>query len=85
MVKFPKLKLKDPYAKKGLPVWKKWLISISVLIVVAGGLWLGNLLAWAGAPSPFPFFNKDKVEVVEIVEMAEPAKDIPNDSVGEDI
>ena len=85
MVKFPKLKLKDPYAKKGLPVWKKWLISISVLIVVAGGLWLGNLLAWAGAPSPFPFFNKDKVEVVEIVEMAEPAEDIPNDSVGEDI
>ena len=31
MVKFPKLKLKDPYAKKGLPTWKKWVIHVSLL------------------------------------------------------
>ena len=65
VAKFPKLKIKDPYAKKGLPAWKKWLISLSVLVVVAAGLWLGNLLAWAGAPSPL--FNKVEVEVVEEV------------------
>ncbi len=69
IVKFPKMKLKDPYAKKGLPTWKKWLISLSVLVVVVAGLWLGNLLKWAGAPSPLPRFNK--VEVVEPAELAE--------------
>lgn len=66
IAKYPKLKLKDPYAKKGLPAWKKWLISLSALIVVLTGLWLGNLLAWMGTPSPL--FNKDSVEVVENVE-----------------
>ena len=71
MARFPKLKLKDPYAKKGLPTWKKWVISLSVLVVVIGGLWLGNLLAWAGAPSPLPMFNKAEVEVVETVEIVE--------------
>ena len=72
MVKFPKLKLKDPYAKKGLPTWKKWLISLSALIVVVAGLWLGNLLKWAGAPSPLPFFNKTEVvETIEVVEVTE--------------
>ena len=71
MARFPKLKLKDPYAKKGLPTWKKWVISLSVLVVVIGGLWLGNLLAWAGAPSPLPMFNKAEVEVVETIEIVE--------------
>jgi hypothetical protein len=65
IVRFPKLKLKDPYAKKGLPTWKKWLISLSALVVLVAGLWLGNLLKWAGAPSPL--FNKP-AEVVEVVE-----------------
>ena len=72
VAKFPKLKIKDPYAKKGLPAWKKWLISLSVLAVVAAGLWLGNLLAWAGAPSPL--FNKNEVEVVEVDETADAAE-----------
>ena len=80
MARFPKLKLKDPYAKKGLPTWKKWLISLSALIVVVGGLWLGNLFAWAGAPSPLPFFNKAKVEVVETV-VAVDTETVVNDSV----
>ena len=71
IAKFPKLKIKDPYAKKGIPTWKKWLISLSALIVVVAGLWLGNLLKWAGAPSPLPVFNKAEVEVVEVVEPTE--------------
>ena len=66
-VKFPKLKLKDPYAKKGLPTWKKWMISLATLIVVIAGLWLGNLLKWVGAPSPLFHSNKNEVGVVEKV------------------
>ena len=66
IAKFPKLKLKDPYAKKGLAPWKKWCISIATIAVVVAGLWLGNLLSWANLPSPLPFFNKE--EAVECVE-----------------
>ena len=80
MARFPKLKLKDPYAKKGLPAWKKWLISLVTLAVVLVGLWLGNLLAWAKLSSPLPFFNKEKVEVVESPEAATPAETIAADS-----
>ncbi|MBE6234571.1 MAG: hypothetical protein E7118_08940 [Bacteroidales bacterium] len=64
IAKFPALKLKDPYAKKGLAPWKKWCISIASLAVVLVGLWLGNLFAWAGLPSPLPWFGKEEVEVV---------------------
>ena len=67
--KYPKLKLKDPYARKGIAPWKAWLISISVLIVVCAGLYLGNIFAWAGYKSPLPFFNK--TEVVEEVVIEE--------------
>lgn len=65
IAKFPKLKLKDPYAKKGLAPWKKWCISLLTLAVVIVALWLVNLLSWAKLPSPLPFFNKEKVEVIE--------------------
>ncbi len=65
IAKFPKLKMKDPYAKKGLPAWKKWCISVGALAVVVVVLWLTNLLSGAKLPSPLPFFNKEKVEVVE--------------------
>ena len=81
VAKFPKLKIKDPYAKKGIPTWKKWVISLSVLVVVAAGLWLGNLLKWAGAPSPLPCFNKAEVEVVEAVEAVEATEAVVADSV----
>lgn len=64
IAKYPKLKLKDPYAKKAIPTWKKWLISLLTLAVVATALWLSNLLAWAQLPSPLPVFNKEEVEVV---------------------
>lgn len=72
VAKYPKLKLKDPYARKGLAPWKKWVISLSALAVVAAGLWLGNLLKWAGLPSPLPWFNKTEVvEEAVVLDMTE--------------
>ena len=68
IAKFPAIKLKDPYAKKGLPVWKRWVISISSLVVVLAVLWLVNLFAWAKLPSPLPWFDKDEPAVEEVVE-----------------
>lgn len=52
IVKFPKIKIKDPYAGKKLPCWAKWLISLTAAAIVAVTLWLCNLLAWASLPSP---------------------------------
>ena len=37
--KFPKIKMKDPYAKKGLATWQKILITLICLAVVAATLW----------------------------------------------
>ncbi|MCM1178357.1 MAG: hypothetical protein NC308_09090 [Clostridium sp.] len=61
IVKFPKLKLKDPYAKKGMATWKKWCISAGCIAAVAIALWLCNLLAWASLPSPI-FGQKEVTE-----------------------
>jgi hypothetical protein len=80
IAKFPKLKIKDPYAKKGLPTWLKWVISLVVLVVVVAGLWLGNIFAKFGAPSPLPCFNKEQVEVVEAPQPA-PAETVVADSI----
>ena len=55
--KFPKMKLKDPYAK-GLAPWKKWVVTLAALVVVAAGLWVFGLLSWAGVKSPFDRFNE---------------------------
>ena len=63
--KYPKMKLTDPYAKAGLAPWKKWLISLSAVIVALGVLWIFNLLAWAKLPSPLPRYHK--AEAVEEV------------------
>ena len=71
IAKFPKLKLKDPYAKKGMPVWKRWVISLSSLVFVVLVLWLVNLFAWAKLPSPLPWFDKDEPVVEEVVETVE--------------
>lgn len=70
IAKFPKLKLKDPYAKKGLAPWKAWCISLAALVVVAGGLWLFNLLSWAGLKSPLPRYNKPEAVEEVVVECA---------------
>ena len=65
--KFPKLKLKDPFAKKGLAPWKKLMVSLAVLAVALAGLWMFNLLSWAGFQSPLPRYN-ETVAVEEVVE-----------------
>ncbi|MBE6216539.1 MAG: hypothetical protein E7124_00670 [Bacteroidales bacterium] len=72
IAKYPTVKLKDPYARKGLAPWKAWLVSLSSLIVVLAVLWVFNLFAWAGLKSPLPRYNKpEQVEVVveEVVEI----------------
>ncbi len=56
VAKFPKLKLRDPYAKKGLPIWKKWVISLSVILLFAGA----GAAIWY-----FCFYKSQEVEVVE--------------------
>ena len=70
--KYPKLKLVDPYAKKGIAPWKKWTISIASLVVVLAALWLGNMFAWAKLPSPLPCFNKTEVVEEAVEAVAEP-------------
>ena len=72
IVKYPTLKLKDPYAKAGIPTWKKWVISLSVLAVAFGALWMFNLLDWAGLKSPLPRYNEEVV-VEEVVEEVAPS------------
>ena len=34
MVKYPLIKLGDPFAKKGMSPWKKWLIAICVILII---------------------------------------------------
>lgn len=53
IAKYPKMKLRDPYAKKGLAPWKKWLISLVCLALAVVALWLFNLLTFIGFPAPF--------------------------------
>ncbi len=65
--KYPKLRIKDPYAKKGLAPWKGWLIAFCALAVAIAVLWLFNLLNWAGFKSPLPRYN-EPVAVEEVVE-----------------
>ena len=39
VAKYPKLKLKDPYAKKGMSAWAKVLVTLLVLAVIAAAVW----------------------------------------------
>ena len=74
IAKFPKMNLKDPYAKKGMAPWAKWFISILALAVVAAGLWLFNVLAPLGLNSPLPRYNQpEPVEEVVVEEVASAA------------
>ena len=45
VAKYPKLKLKDPYAKSGIPAWAKVLITLLVL-AAAGAVWYFKLYAY---------------------------------------
>ena len=74
---FPKLNLKDPYAKAGIPAWKKGLISITLVALVATVLWVFNLLSWAGLNSPLPRYAEP--EAVESV--IEETADVPVEAV----
>ena len=81
IAKFPKMNLKDPYAKKGMAPWAKWFISILALAVVAAGLWLFNVLAPLGLNSPLPRYNQpEPVEEVLVEEVAtEAATEVATD------
>ena len=68
VAKFPKMKLKDPYAKKGLDPWAKWVIAILAIAAVAAGLWLFNVLSGFGLKSPLPRYNQPEAVVEEVVE-----------------
>ena len=66
IAKYPKMKLDDPFAKKGLKTWQKWSLTILLLVVVGGGLWLANILTYISPKlnSPLPMYNKAEVEKV---------------------
>lgn len=65
---YPKMKLNDPYAKKGLKTWQKWLITILMIAVVGCALWIFNILSFINPKmkSPLPRYNKTEM-VEEIV------------------
>ena len=66
IAKYPKMKLKDPFAKKGLKTWQKWSISILIIAVVGVALWMFNILGQINhnLKSPLPRYNQENVEIV---------------------
>ena len=46
VAKYPKLKLKDPYAKSGMPVWAKVLITLLILGGAAAAVWFFELYSY---------------------------------------
>ena len=46
VAKYPKLKLKDPYAKAGMPAWAKVLITLVILGAIAVGVWFFELYTY---------------------------------------
>ena len=43
VAKYPKMRLKDPYAKKGTPGWVKVLVTLLVIAAAAGAVWYFDL------------------------------------------
>ena len=85
--KYPKMNLKDPYAKTGMPTWKKVLITIVVLGAAFVALWLTNKLEFAGLKSPLPKYNTEQVVEISVSEIDEaatqtlaPAEQAPTDT-----
>ncbi len=66
IAKYPKMKLDDPFAKKGLKTWQRWCLTILMLIVVIAGLWIANVFSNINDKlgSPLPRYNKAEVEEV---------------------
>ena len=46
IAKYPKLRLKDPYAKKGMSVWAKIGVTLLVLAVIAAAVWYFDLYTY---------------------------------------
>ena len=83
--KYPKMNLKDPYAKTGMPTWKKVLITIVVLGAAFVALWLTNKLEFAGLKSPLPKYNTEQVIEIVVSEIDQAPADstgAPADSTG---
>ncbi len=74
-VKFPMVKGKDPFAKKGLPCWAKWLITILVIAAIACCLWIFGCLNRWEIYSPIEKYRPAVEEVAkpaaEVTETAE--------------
>lgn len=49
---YPLIKLVDPFAEQGMPLWKKILYSVCSLGTIVVLLWLVNAFAWCGWVSP---------------------------------
>ena len=66
IAKYPKMKLDDPFAKKGLKTWQKWCLTLLMLIVVIAGLWIANVFSNINEKlgSPLPRYNKAEMEEV---------------------
>lgn len=63
LAKYPKMVLDDPFARKGMAKWKKALIWLAVIVVLAGGLFAGHYFkGWFGKWSPIaPEFRTEQV------------------------
>lgn len=72
---FPKIKIKDPYARKGVSGWQKALIFLAFIVVIAAGLWLFNLLSWAGLRSPLPRYNEEPAAVEVVTDVHDTVSD----------
>ena len=46
VAKYPKMRLKDPYARKGMSVWAKILVTLLVLAIIAVAVWSFNLYTY---------------------------------------
>ena len=73
-VQFPFMKLSDPFAKKGMPAWKKALIWCAIIIFVVGA---AALVLWILGCWPF----NEVVPVSEAIEAATEAATTAIDSV----
>ena len=67
IAKYPKMKLDDPFAKKGMKTWQKWGLTVLLIIAVVAGLWLGNILNYVSPKlnSPLPRYNKVETVVTD--------------------
>ncbi len=67
IAKYPKMKLDDPFAKKGLKSWQKWSLTVLLIIAVVAGLWLGNILNYVSPKlnSPLPRYNKVETVITD--------------------